>query len=224
MTKDQFLELVKKPEQLNEDSLSGLREMIEDYPYFPLARMLYLRNLKNINSYRFQSELKKHALYIHDRMLLYKLLTVNEVEVAAFQLLPYDKNAFENFFKKQNSEELFEFEKATHMEFDLKKEELVNEDLEPRETFDLIDRFIMENPTINSKTSSKTENDIKPKPVEDGVGDGLITDTLAGIYVSQGLYEKAIDAYTKLSLKFPEKNSYFVAQIEKIEKLISKDL
>lgn len=224
MTKDQFLELVKKPEQLNEDSLSGLREMIEDYPYFPLARMLYLRNLKNINSYRFQSELKKHALYIHDRMLLYKLLTVNEVEIAAFQLLPYDKNAFENFFKKQNSEELFEFEKATHMEFDLKKEELVNEDLEPRETFDLIDRFIMENPTINSKTSSKTENDIKPKPVEDSVGDGLITDTLAGIYVSQGLYEKAIDAYTKLSLKFPEKNSYFVAQIEKIEKLISKDL
>jgi hypothetical protein len=42
--------------------------------------------------------------------------------------------------------------------------------------------------------------------------------------VKQGLYKEALSAYAKLSLKFPEKNSYFVAQIEKVKKLISKDL
>ena len=80
---------------------------------------------------------------------------------------------------------------------------------------DLIDKFL---------------KNIKPDPIpevdkerdnegENAESDVYMTETLAKIYVSQGLYEKAMTTYFKLSLKIPEKSSYFAAQIEKIKQL-----
>jgi hypothetical protein len=40
--------------------------------------------------------------------------------------------------------------------------------------------------------------------------------------LEQGHYEKAISAYEKLSLKYPEKNSLFANQIKLINKLKEK--
>ncbi len=46
----------------------------------------------------------------------------------------------------------------------------------------------------------------------------LISESLAEILVRQGKYDKAIDMYRKLSLHNPQKNAYFAARIEKIQK------
>jgi tetratricopeptide (TPR) repeat protein len=86
----------------------------------------------------------------------------------------------------------------------------------------LIDKFIDANPRIEP---SREKSDI---PVEDiskpfaETGEGLVTETLARIYIRQGYYSKAINIYEKLSLKFPEKSSYFASQIEKVKELIKK--
>jgi hypothetical protein len=85
---------------------------------------------------------------------------------------------------------------------------------------DLIDKFILTNPRIEparEKTEHSVEDKSKPYIEEKGV---FVTETLAKIYINQGYYSKAIDIYEKLSLKFPEKSSYFAAQIEKVKELI----
>ena len=83
---------------------------------------------------------------------------------------------------------------------------------------DLIDNFIQNDPRIsrNIKVVEKQE-DISLGSLEDK--DGFISETLASIYVTQKLFDKAIAVYDKLVLKNPEKNVYFTSQIEIIEKL-----
>ncbi len=85
---------------------------------------------------------------------------------------------------------------------------------------ELIDRFV-----------SKQDSMIIRPPVEPAVpvdlsleslkeSDDLLTETLARIYMQQGYHRKAIHAFEKLSLKYPEKSVYFASQIEKIKEII----
>ena len=87
---------------------------------------------------------------------------------------------------------------------------------------ELIDKFIIANPRIEpQKDKSYVSNvDISKPFIEETAS--LVTETLAKIYVNQGYYSKAIDIYEKLSLKFPEKSSYFASQIEKVKEYIKK--
>jgi hypothetical protein len=85
---------------------------------------------------------------------------------------------------------------------------------------ELIDKFIIANPRIEpnrNKTDYPVEDISKTFVEETG---GFVTETLARIYISQGYYSKAIDIYEKLSLKFPEKSSYFASQIEMVKEFI----
>ena len=58
-----------------------------------------------------------------------------------------------------------------------------------------------------------------PKDILD-VEDFFCTETLAQIFADQGRYEEAKRIYSKLLLKFPEKNAYFASLIEKLEQEI----
>ena len=94
----------------------------------------------------------------------------------------------------------------------------------PEQKSNLIDRFIKENPSFSARQSDNSEVSERINKQIDRVGDNdeFITETLARIYVKQGLYTKAIQAFQKLSLKYPEKSVYFARQIEEVTNLLNK--
>lgn len=85
--------------------------------------------------------------------------------------------------------------------------------------FALIDEFLEKLPHIKPQPVAETTSvtDISQTSVD--VHDDFMTETFARILVKQGSYDRAIEIYRKLILKFPEKNTYFASQIDEIEKL-----
>ena len=80
---------------------------------------------------------------------------------------------------------------------------------------ELIDKFILENPSI-SRPKAEFYNPISVAQNSIIDQENIVSETLAKIYEKQGYFEKAISIYEKLGLKYPEKSRYFAAQIERL--------
>ena len=78
----------------------------------------------------------------------------------------------------------------------------------------IIDRFLDENPSIKRKVQSDNKQDLSEESTH--FSKELASETLAQIYADQGNKKRAIKIYETLSLKFPEKKSYFAALIKKL--------
>ena len=80
---------------------------------------------------------------------------------------------------------------------------------------ELIDKFILENPSI-SRPKAEFYNPISVAQNSIIDQENIVSETLAKIYEKQGYFEKAMSIYEKLGLKYPEKSRYFAAQIERL--------
>ncbi|WBU90142.1 hypothetical protein [Cellulophaga omnivescoria] len=132
---------------------------------------------------------------------------------------------------KEQAQEEKEIEKVTPLntKADLKQNKAPKTSLEKKEPkqkknkkFDLIDKFIKTNPKITPAKNIETKVDISSSVKLNK--DELMTETLAKVYLEQKKYKKAIQAYKILSLKYPEKSSFFANRIKSVEKIQKENI
>ncbi len=242
-------QLIKQPELLDRETLYDLRSLLALYPYYQTARLLLLQNLYLLHDPTFDEELRRAAIYITDRKVIFNL-----VEAAHYQMRhasapqndarkkPNDNrtislidNFLESIPEEEKEEEKKNKRKPTpadaavdyvsyllelECEDDKKTEPTVAPQLKGQ---DLIDNFINNE---NGKIKLKTEVEYVPEDAlagseEDKNGEeSYFTETLAKIYIKQGRYNKALEIIQRLNLNYPKKNAYFADQIRFLEKLI----
>lgn len=123
-----------------------------------------------------------------------------------------EQQYYENIFHITSVEDLEKSTSKQTIQFDMKPAEHATKEHE------IIERFLKEEPQIRPQSSDKLDNENKAKRSSEDKDDEIITETLAAIYTDQMLYHKAIAAYKKLMLKFPEKSALFADKIEQLEK------
>jgi len=120
--------------------------------------------------------------------------------------------------EKHSFQEWLQISTIHPIERDQETETNANEillDEEKKKKAELIDKFIETSPKIvpvKQSSSSTTNFDLN---TEDN--SYLMTETLARVYLEQKKYQKAIQAYEILILKYPEKSSFFADHISEIK-------
>jgi hypothetical protein len=93
----------------------------------------------------------------------------------------------------------------------------IEEDEERKKKSALIDKFIETNPKITPAKNAIVTPFVSEQPAIES--SYLMTETLAKVYLEQKKYQKAIQAYEILILKYPEKISFFASRISDIKAL-----
>ena len=135
----------------------------------------------------------------------------SEIEVD-FNNYTIDNNLFENSFSSvyiplpAKEIESLPTNETINVKSDTSKNEIDN----------ILDKFMRENPSI-SRPKTEFFNPVTVAKNSAEEKDEIVSETLARIYLKQGLIKKSILTYEKLCLIYPHKNAYFAALINKIK-------
>lgn len=268
MNRTELSTILNQPERIDELQVMALKSILNDFPYLQSARALYLKGLKNQESYLYNYELKITAAHTTDRSILFDYITSDdfnqndisktqqqlqkqilsettvdveeietfETETSVFDTAVLDPDLFEEkttvhaeenleigkpleFNKKETHsfQEWLQLTGVSQIDRTVTTEEKSDDTVKKLSNIDLIDKFITTKPKIKPvKKTVSLKNLTQEKSFN---SDELMTETLAKVYLEQKNYRKAIQAYRILSLKYPEKNSFFADRISDIEKI-----
>ena len=226
---------------MDRDTLYELRSQVALYPYHQTLRLLMLQNLYLLHDPSFDEELRRAAIYVTDRRVLF-----NMVEAAHYRhpkaVQPPQRGSenrtlslIDTFLDTIPQEEPKPHKRRPtpadaaidYVAYLLDTEgDAAQKEPEPVPEMrgqDLIDTFINADKGRFNLSDVPLPEDVTPKVAvepEEEVGEEYFTETLARIYIKQGRYSKALEIIRRLSLQVPKKNAYFADQIRFLEKVI----
>lgn len=210
MTYDNFIQLVKQPEKIAESNQEQLKELIAEYPYFGIAKWLYLKALHKSNSVYFNQELKKTALYSYNRRDLYFFIHPEEITVKEASIR--ERNALSgSYFDMANILEGKETDGSKRSSLQSLAERL-RAARELLHTTKKDDRKIEETVEL---TDDKSDQEI---PIQNEP-DFDLYELEAKKFIKEKKYEEAIAILEKLNLINPKKSIYFADQIRYLRRI-----
>ena len=78
MNTTDFTYLLQHPQTINTKQTNDVKTIVDEFPYFQSARAVYLKGLKNEDSFKYNQELKITAAYTTDRSILFDFITSKE--------------------------------------------------------------------------------------------------------------------------------------------------
>ena len=201
INKDAYLENVEKIKAIEVVSIEIISENSASDVRSNTLEESILTSIKQSNSVEIATEIKNDFEITAQKLEIGKPLIFSKNEKHSFQewlqlskINPIDRS--ENDFSEKTKQEL---------------------EAEKNKKLTLIDKFIEKNPKIPPLSKEAIIKDFSVPIDEDK--SYLMTETLAKVYLEQKKYQKAIQAYEILILKYPEKSSFFADRILDIQNL-----
>ena len=245
MNSDNFINLLENKTQIQQSETAELKTIVDEFPYFQSARSLYLKGLKNIDSFKYNKELKITAAHTTDRTVLFHFITSEEFNFKKEDIHQQIKEKISDNIKSETpSSDIVEetvlkgVEKETEAELEIGKpiafttseNYSFNQWLQLAAKKPIIRELKKAAPVAKKEVIIENfiQNNPKIQPLPKGKNlsvsvtknkqdASLMTETLAKVYLEQKKYENAIQAYRILSLKYPEKSGFFADQIKRIQ-------
>jgi len=249
MKTTEYINLLQNSQNISSAKTLELEAIVNDFPYFQSARVLYLKGLKQQESIHYNLQLKKTAAYTTDRSVLFNFITseifINQTNKEEKNIISkikaVDAKVVKELHKKINKQQSPITLISTPQEakqilkidqpflFNSKEAHSFNQWLQ------LSAKLPIKRDKATNNKATLINNFIKKRPkinpikekenntplttLNKSLDNALMTETLAKIYVVQQKYENAISAYRILCLKYPEKSGFFADRIKAIELL-----
>lgn len=216
-----------KPMDVKTLTLQELEHLLEEYPWFTLARKEYVRRQGIMGEDALRRAAAEAGIYLLSREEFYRQINGRRKFVSKSSGTSVSKPKIEEPAAVQPK---VQAEVQSQPAAGKQKYYVVNGDYFDKEDYKQLEdeglafdtSALAFNPVV-SAISALQSNTVSEKPVREGAPEAedgtFCTETLAKIYTEQEFYQRAIDIYEKLILLYPKKSAYFATLIEQIKNI-----
>ena len=222
-----IIDYIRRPDTIDDDAISQLQALIQEHPYFHVARILLLEALYKKHSPIYDETLRRTAILVPNREAIFRL-TEEPHYTHPEERKRYDDaddaaesrtvSLIDTFLETQTpalpvshpidaAQDYIGYLLQQEKQQGGKRQEVlpmngggVVEDFLENESGRIVleDNVEIEPEELQTKESEKAQNAEENE---------ILTEIMAGIYIKQGKYENAVKIIRQLSLKYPKKKS-----------------